>query len=190
MKTAFQLIASLLLITLMQACPPGPCEPDSVEYKPLPDSVRSILPYTDGNQYQMRHSAGKVIQHVCSVQLEKNYFECNEFEILNFKLTPNYPISPIEISISRWDEKSYNLHFWFSNSHFDYYLAAEYPVEKVCLYLDDEQFVDVIGLKNNNNNTGYGIQRELFADSLYFNQTHGILKIVMSNGETFIRDEV
>lgn len=179
----------LVLIPFLQACPPPvPCDPIITQIEPIPDSVQSIIPYVNGEVYDYIHSEGTIVQFMCSSSLEENRqcFDCNEclvFEKLQVILEPDYLLPPIEMTLRQIDDSFYELVVGYGNSSFTI------PVNFNEYNSIAEIFSDTIGIKRDNWSNFYDSKSSLYADSIYYALDKGIVKIVMSNDETFSIDE-
>lgn len=174
---------------VLQGCPPLPCDPVTSYGDPIPDSILTLIPYINGEVYQLKHSEGKVINFICSNKLieDKQCFDCSDcfvFERNEVQLNPDYFISPIQLRITGVDDFGFDFHLWFGNSSFNFFIDENYKKNLDSIYIAGFMLNDIVCLKNTN--TGfYNSDADLFADSLYYSYDKGIVKLVMTNGEYF-----
>jgi len=100
-------------------------------------------------------------------------------------LKPNYPIFNIEIRISNHDSAFNVLSIYAGNSYFMFSHSNQFgfvaDTFEDSLVLDNKTFYNVQKMKN----YGYGYNEIQLADSIYYNQESGIIKIKLSNGESY-----
>lgn len=170
-----------------------PCDTITVENGALPDSALSFVPYQNGETYKLKHSNGLIINFETTRSTRDEWSHCTEccnyeyhFEINTTRLIPDYPIFDCNFDISNRDTTYFDCYasigkygFYIPTSDFqlDYF-------EKVdSLTLDSVSYYNVFKLKSDYGS--YYDQDSIYADSLYYNFQHGILKILMSNGEYY-----
>ncbi len=181
----------LLLTLALASCR---CDdPILIDNGPIPDSILARVPYQDGQVYQFRHSAGKVISFAAHRASHEEYIDCERCCKYLYKyqgnttvLVPDYPVFDLTFRISNPDSLRYDFYVWMGNSAFyppvipgDSVSAVRYD----SLLIHDRWHRDVFRIPNAND---YWFNRDsIYADTLYYNFESGILKIVMSNGEYF-----
>ncbi len=182
-----------ILFILLAAFPTcNHCEPETFDAGRLSEKALQLVPYQDGNIVEMKHSGGQTINFTVSratspVEWTDCHSCCYTFlgeEDLTL-LKPDYPLFEISISIVNYDTGQYECSFWINNASFNL-PQSEYEYELIRLH-DSMQFGkkyyhDVFQLFNMND---YLFNNTIEVDSLYYNQSDGILKISMTNDEYF-----
>jgi len=190
LKTVIKYFIICLTAIVFYACPPK-CEPQLIMISPIPDSILNIVPYANEDVMSLKHSGGAIINFSC-VRLKRNGFmECFrsccttiEYEIDETLLKPDYPLPDISITLSRKGEEYVDMYLGFSGSWFSFWLYDNDVFTLPDFEMDGTVYHNVWALKAQKNDS-YTNKNELFADSLYYSNEFGILKIKMSNGETF-----
>lgn len=183
----------LLPLLALYGCPP-PCErSSSINNGSLADSALILNPYNNDSVYKFKHSKGHVIEFQCKRETYPHDefwgYECGKhisYEINRTQLTPNYPLPFIDIQISNPDSAFNKVNIGFGRSYFEFGqsktlgLIAERTVKTIVI--DDVEYSNVLILKD----LSYNWQtNDKLADSLYYNIEKGIIKIFLTNGETF-----
>jgi hypothetical protein len=170
-----------------------PCHTTTVENGPLPNSALELVPYQKGNTYKLKHSNGLVISFETTRETQEEYTYCTEcckyiyhFEINTTKLSPDYPIFNCDFGISNRDTTHLDCYASIGKSVF--YIPTENTennyYEKVdSLILNSIVYYNVFKLKTDYDS--YYNQDSIYADSLFYNYEHGILKVLMSNEEYY-----
>jgi hypothetical protein len=160
---------------------------------PIQDSILARVPYQDGQVFQFRHSAGKVITYAAHRASHEEYFDCErcckylyKYQSNTTVLVPDYPVFKLTFWISNLDSSRSDLSVWMGNSafypsaaHGDFLNADRHD----SLLINDRWHREVFRIPNSNDS--WFNRDSIYADTLYFNYVSGILKIVMSNGEYF-----
>ena len=198
MKKFAGLIGVLFMFPLLfTACPVAECEEVIVEKHLLPDSILALLPFREGDVLTYIHSGGKSIKYsvgidsTIEIQSDFMHGKCYEFHYQRFvvSLTPNYPVLHMHLAITNFYEHIFAI-----------VSAQSY---RASVSLSGEQNPDVSFLRSIELNgiTYRNVFRaRMLAPSMfipqpppgtihpnwvYFNVENGILRIVMSNNETF-----
>jgi hypothetical protein len=199
---ALKMFASLryalpvLLLLFLGAC--WPCDPPAViDLGKIPDSIMQLNPYEDGKIYRFRHSGGLVIEYAASRQSHEEWIRCErcctyeyKFEVNSTILTPDYPVSGFRIELANTDSTFCSMgasagYYYFHLPSNDY--QRQYVERVDSVMIDDKVYRNVFKVKSD-----YGSYYDrdiLFADSLYYSYSDGIIRLIMSNGETFTRHE-
>lgn len=182
----------ILIIPILYGCPP-PCPQTSViEVGPLSESALALCPYKNGETYKFKHSNGHIIDFTATREtiIQYNNYDYGCGPMLRFEenicaLKPNYPIFDIEIRISNPDTAFNVLSIYAGNSYFMFTHSNQFgfvaDTFEDSLVLDNKTFYNVQKMKN----YGYGYNEIQLADSIYYNQESGIIKIKLSNGESY-----
>jgi len=179
------------MILLLNGC--IPCDTVIIENGPLPDSALRFVPYQNGKIYKFRHSKGLVINFDTYRETREEWTHCAEccsyeyhYEVNSTRLTPNYPIFDFYFEISNRDTSYFECYTTIGKYGF-YIPTADFQLdyfEKVdSLIIDSVTYKDVFKL--NSDYGSYYDKDSIYADSLYYNYEYGILKILMSNGESY-----
>jgi hypothetical protein len=177
-------VIPILLAITLTSCPSEKCVED--DFGLLDESLCLKIPYQDGEIYYFKHSGGKIIPFTATRQVksktveEYHKFSCYRYtyETDETVLEPDYPIPTISLSVS----SNYHIvSIYHGHSNFEYSDSSYIPVIfRDTLWIDSIQYTDVKVLKSYS-------WREApdYADSLYYNSDHGILKILMKYGEYY-----
>lgn len=181
----------LIFIFLLFGC--WPCDTVVVENGKLPDAALKYVPYIDGETYKFKHSNGLVINYKTNRETYDERTGCSEcceyayhFEINSTILTPDYPIFNFQFQIDNQDTSNIQCNAAIGKNGFYIPTGNELDIayfEKVdSIKIDTVYYYQVFKLKSNGN---YYIQDSISVDSLYYNYEKGIIKIIMSNNESF-----
>lgn len=185
-------ILLLLLPVLLTGC--WPCETTLIDNGPLPDSVLKYIPYENGSVYKFKHSNGLVVGYETARETtgERSYcVECCKYEYKyesnHTELKPDYPIFNIQFDIDNQDTAYIQLYasvgkygFYIPTNTYDDYMYYE-KVDS--LLVDTAWYYQVYKLKSNYDD--YYTPDLIYVDSIYYNFNNGILKIIMSNDESY-----
>jgi hypothetical protein len=188
MKRIFALIAPLFLITCT------PCDPVIVENGPLPASALAFNPYTQGETYRFRHSDGLIINYTTERESYYEWSTCTEccayryhYQVNRTQMTPDYPVFDFGMYLSNQDTTHFDFHLTVGK--YGFYIPtnsyqADYFEKVDSVKIDSVFYRDVFKLKSNYESFYYK-NDSIYVDSLYYSYSYGILKIIMSNEETF-----
>jgi hypothetical protein len=186
----------MVLGTLMTGC--RPCNPIIIDRGQIPAGLLEKIPYHDGEYVHFRHSNGLLISFFVERHtekrrecLEKFYGCCDEliFEENITVLSPDYPIFNFELSISNADTIANHIWGRIGRNNFmipDEQFAEDYPEVADSMLINGILYRKVYKIKFRE---AYGVDEILSADSLMYSTEYGILKVVMTNGEQYLRDE-
>jgi len=187
-KYTFTLI---LIIFFINSCEP-PCFDDNNQSIYLTIDDLNQVPYKIYDQFEMKHSNGKIVKFTVTEQITKveNFNEdCTMIQIEQNITTikPDYPIFDIIINIQKND----NINLSFQTGLSSFYLTPTYndstnyeDYRKFydSLEINQKYYYNVLKIKENEyGNDSVSIKPKY----LYFNQSKGILKIEMSNNEFY-----
>jgi len=188
----------LLLLALVATPACWRCDPPAViDNGKIPDSILQLVPYQNGVTYLYRHSGGQDIRFTASRQSHEEWLRCErcctyeyKFEVNSTILTPDYPVFAFRIDLANPDSVFFDMsacagYYCFSIPSNDYQL--QYSERADSIVLNDTVYRNVFKLKSY-----YGSYYDrdiLFADSMYYSYADGIIRLIMSNGETFTRYE-
>jgi len=185
-----------VLLLLLSTLALGSCrcdDPILIDMGPIPDSILALVPYQDGQVYQFRHSAGKVITYAAHRALHEEYFDCErcckflyKYQVNQTALVPDYPVFTLNVQLSNPDSSRLEFSAWMGQRGFNLSMNQDdgNPVDRIdSAWIGEQWHKDVLRIRNSNY---FGFSRDsIYADTLYYNYQSGILKIVMSNGEYF-----
>lgn len=184
----FYLIGFIQLV--LTGCPPT-CDYMLIDYGTLSEEAITCSPYMDGHSYSFIHSGGHKISFLASRtrEIQSEYYdECTELRSESdlSVLSPDYPIFSCNVGIRKTDSTRYQALIWVGESSF--WLPFTIQIDIGHTYFDSLQFgqrwyqeVYKIG----NNWREELPEQQILADSIYYNASFGILKILMSNGEFY-----
>lgn len=183
----------ILLIVFLYGCPPCDTVPVTIDNGSLPVSALKFVPYQSGETYRFKHSNGLVIKfktfRETREEREERCTECCsyvQYEVNSTWLTSDYPIFDFYFSISNRDTSYYNCYASIGKYGFNIPTADFHPdyFSRVdSMMIDSFYYRDVFKLKSHYGS--YNNSDSIYADSLFYNYEHGILKIIMSNGESY-----
>jgi len=185
-------LITIAILSLLNSCRP-PCNPIPVENGPIPDKALACVPYKDGETYKLIHTEGLVIEFASTRKTTQQWSECTEcckyeyhYETNHTLLIPDYPIFNIEFYISNMDTSYIQCYGTAGKYGFGIPTQPEqqYPYYKQIdsMFINSEYYYDIFGFKTDN---GYSYQDSIRVDSIFYNYEFGIVKILMSNGETY-----
>jgi hypothetical protein len=181
----------ILILSVVAGC--KPCRNmEIIDIGDLTAAQLALVPYTDGQVVQLKHSGGLIVDYTVSrsTKTETREYSGNcetlKYQVDKTTLVPVYPAFPITIYIANTDynytafEASIGKYFYFlpkGPTDFDKY------GEMRDISLNDTTYLDVFLMKT----PGYSIASNeiIYVDSLLFNYTSGVIKIIMSNGENY-----
>lgn len=175
---------------VLTACPPN-CEYRLIDYGLLSEEALAWSPYVDGQSYSFIHSGGKKITFFCDRSREirtAHWDDCTEvnYEVDLGTLTPDYPIFNCSVLIQKTDTTAYSCLISAGGSSF--WLPSTIETDFGNSYFDSLQFGQLWYrevYKIGNSRWDGNPPGQILADSIYYNTSHGILKILMSNGEYY-----
>ena len=190
MKTTITTVVILvfLFITGCDRCR----NPKIIDAGELTPEQLALVPYTDGQVVRLKHSAGLVIDYNVSrsttteMRDYPGYCETLKFRLNKTTLTPSYPAPAMTFYIANTDE-NYTA-FEASVGKYYYYLPKDledfFSYGTIGEYVaNDTLYRDVFFMKT----PSWSIPRYdvIYVDSLYYNFTSGVIKIIMSNSENY-----
>ena len=183
----------LVFLIFMLAC--RPCEVTTIELPNITDTLLAKIPYKNGNSIIMEHSQGKSMEFVVNRKSSKEQTSCEHcckynyiYEVDETDLITNYPIFSISFSISGLDTTNYYIGSYIGNSNVtiptSYNKTNNYNDAKLedSILIKDKKYYNVFKIKSSVNDFYKDI---LFVDSVYYNYKFGLIKIIMSNEETY-----
>ncbi|HRZ96227.1 MAG TPA: hypothetical protein P5084_01625 [Paludibacter sp.] len=181
-----------LLIPFLYGCPP-PCEQEEqIDNGHLSNAALSLVPYQQAEIYKFKHTNGYVIEFSTERSSSTLYMDMNfncgptsKYEENTTTLKSDYPIFDINLYVSN-SEKDYNSvsifigrsAFAFKYSNSNGFMSDQFQDS---VMINTKKYYNVERLANFN--TFY--DELAFADSIYYNQEIGIIKIKLSNGEDY-----
>ena len=175
---------------VLTGCPP-PCEYKLIDHGTLNEGAISFSPYLEGQSYSFIHSGGQKVSFLASRTREKRtdfWDECVEVRSESdvTMLTPDYPIFTCNIAIHKTDTAWYECYISAGGSGFSLLFSSQNHT--------DHPYFDSLQIGQNWYREVYKIENgwwdgnpegQIQADSIYYNTSYGILKILMSNGEFY-----
>lgn len=163
---------------------------EMIDVGAIPDSLYVIVPYQKDSVYQLVHSNGYVVDFTTSRKNEIS-FSWNEFgcapdykyyqNITN--LVSSYPPITIQLIVEKYDSVHASFTILAPNSAFGNLPVDTFFTESPgdSMLINSKYYQNVLVLRNHDtyNNS------MLFADSIYYNKQHGLLKLFMHNGENY-----
>jgi hypothetical protein len=193
----YKLLLLSSFLFLLTACPI--CREETVEKDlgELPENILDLVPYQDEETYHLIHSAGQVINYSSTRETtDYQYFceHCCKYTYITDRntatMTPDYPIFTIKTEIGCTGEDklgqiSYYIYLELVDLAYSYIPTSldtfHEDILVDSLVQDGVIYQNVYKLKLNNYNTS----GDITADSLYYNYEKGIIKIKMTNDETY-----
>ncbi len=164
-----------------------------IDMGPIPERILSQVPYENGKHYLFQHSGGLIIDFVAErlSRNENSWCErCCQFlykyQVNETILHPDYPIFDFNILINGQDTLHSSPLVWIGRSMF--YLPGNNPPMSDIEYSDSiklnkKWYYGIYALKNSSDPM---FNRDsIYSDSLYYNNKSGIIRIVMTNGESY-----
>ncbi len=195
MKLQYLPVVTLLSLLAYGCGCYGPTE--IIDLGRIPDSILSQVAYQDGQIYSFTHSGGKVINFMAQRTSHDEFMECErccdfayKYQVNETILTPDYPVSKMSIQLSSQDSTYYSHLIGIGRSGF--YLTPGipdlYPSDYAdSLLINGTWHTGVYSLKNTDS---YWVSQDsIRPDSLYYNFSSGIIRIVMTNGEYYQKNE-
>jgi len=190
MRKGFKYFILAVMGTVLTGCPP-PCEYMLIEYGSLSEEAISCSPYNDGQSYSFIHSGGHKVSFLANRTREMRteyYGECTEVRSESdlSTLTPDYPIFSFNVGIHKNDTTQYSCLIWVGSSSFWFpptSLMDHGHTYYDSIQMDQNLYREVY--KMGNNWKDEIPEGQILADSIYYNTSYGILKILMSNGEFY-----
>ena len=181
----------LLLIVALASCR---CEdPEVIDLGPVPDTIMMSVPYRDGGVYSFRHSAGQVIHFNASRESREERTWCEwrcceyvyKYQVITTSLRPDFPVFDLGMVLSSHNNDYPVLHLWVGRSA--YYLPMYSADLGGVLYSDsllvgDRWYREVYKLPRESMGFSEG---PVYPDTLVYNFSEGILRIMMSNDEYY-----
>lgn len=185
----FKLFVIALISIFIYGCPVIP--KTIVDNGPLPDSVRLVVPYMNGENYKFQYSNGLVINFTAEREIiddiDYGCAECFNFEQHYqrdiIKLTPDYPLFDISFEINNLDTTEIHCEINIGNRYYNIPTNEQQTrhIEQLdSLLIDSVFYKNVFKLYTN-----YSINNQNLTDSLYYNYKFGILKLIKSNNEIY-----
>ena len=178
----------ILLVSFIIAsvgfCTPKCDESNLIDAYAFPENMEEFIPYEDQDQFTLVHNLGTKIQFevlrnstvesgVCDHCCDYNTYENEELFIIT-----DYPFYEIQFYITAGEDERF--HYGISIGR-DFFSLNEEMQMSDSIKINGQYFHDVFKLESNSYIEEY--EREI--DSLYFNYSTGILKIIQQNGDTY-----
>lgn len=148
----------------------------------ISNDILAFVPYKEKDTVMFIYNNTKQINYVVNVNRSFDSENChgcckviNEFEVINFNLSTDYPISDIRLTISAVGK---GLNISGFNSSFG--IDPQYSKKMDSVIINNKSYYDVFVCYNS-----FLINEYEYIDSLFYNYSKGILKIFMSNNKNF-----
>lgn len=193
MKSFYIILICVLILT---GC--RPCKPVITDRGPLTEELLEKIPYKDGEYVRFEHSNGLIISFYVKRFTEKrresldHCWCCDEliWEDNITVLSPDYPIFDFKLTVSNADTSAYPIWGRIGKNSFmihDERMGNEYANVADSLIIDGRLYHSVYQIKFEE---FYWDQPDILSvDSVMYNIEYGILKVVMTNGEQYLKDE-
>jgi hypothetical protein len=183
-----------IVLAMMPGC--WPCDPQTFDMGKIPQDIVDQLPYGHGDVIRLKHSGGHMITFSIDQTTEaREDIFCDEcchtflYEEVTTRLHPDHPVFDCSMYLNNMDTIMYFLNISIGRAYYQlpvtdstwaYYDRAD------SLQIGDRFYRDVYRLGDQYQfGTGDAHEGVIAVDSLYFNFTEGILKITMTNDESF-----
>ncbi len=186
-----RLLLIIPLMFLLTACPRCP-ETILLDNGPLPDEAMQYISYRNGQSVTFRHSRNmEVIFSVLQGKYPQttSCAECCKYNIRyetnRTELNPNYPLFNIAIEISNIDTSFF---YCTANVGSSFFIIPTNGPDQPAAEKLDSVMVDSVWYYNVyklGNSSGYQGEEFIYADTILYNYTDGIIKIIMSNEEYY-----
>ncbi|MEA3451372.1 MAG: hypothetical protein U9Q83_05655 [Bacteroidota bacterium] len=163
-----------------------------IENGKLPDSALLYIPYQDGEIYKFKHSNGLVVNFSTYRKTTDEITGCVEYckyethyQKNSTNLYPDYPIFDINLEINNLDTNYIFCSAFIAKSSFIIPTGNNNfeNVKKMdSVLIDTVYYKDVFKIKANYYSY---IDESISVDSMYYNYEFGILKIIITNDETY-----
>jgi len=183
----------LPMITLLLTGCPRCGDPEELYMGPLPDEALGYVPYHNGETVRFLHSRNMSVTFTAwRATWPQESSLCGEccdkiihYETNITQLVPDYPLFDIRLEIANPDESLYWLTATVGGSSFR--IPTNGPDTSTATRVDSIQvdstwFHDVYLLQGSWGTPG---EEAVYVDSIWYNYTEGILKIIMSNEEYY-----
>ena len=182
------IVVATLLLTTCSRCP----DTILLDHGPLPDEAMQYVPYRNGQSVTFRHSLDRMTTFNILQMKYTQTTSCAEcckynvrYETLRTELIPNYPLFTIVLEISNIDTSVF--YFTVSVGNSGFLIPTNGPDDPEVeildsVLIDTEWYYQVYKLNARWGDPGEEIS---YADTLLYNYTEGIVKIIMSNGEYY-----
>jgi len=182
----------LVIIPFLYGCPPHLIEPPMpLAYnRPMADSIYTLVPYKDSTVNKFIHNNGYVVAFKTSrtdlgrllddsLKYQHTYYDRTE-------LLSDYPNIKIRLDFDWYGTNSSSFNIYVNGDAFytnNFIKSVFSSIKNDSTLVSGKYYKNVFVFKNYHD---YSYSNYIkFADSLYYNTTHGILKIFLTNGESY-----
>jgi hypothetical protein len=188
------LIYLVVFLPLLSSCF---CDdPQDVYLPPIPDSILNLIPYAKNQSITLVHSGGLEIQYQINrfTEVQESWCEfcCDyvyHYEVNTTQLVPDYNLPMLSFQLYSPDSVFFLLSLNTGNSSFEIpfsYLPENINYQATLLdtfRLDSISYFNVFAIKG----VSYQFNNDqIFFDSLYYNYSHGIIKLLTNYEESYI----
>lgn len=150
----------------------------------FPENMSDFIPYDNEDKFTLVHNSGTEIQFEVYRNSTVETDGCDHccdyytYEREQMFIVADYPFYDIESNIYAREENTFNYGIAIGREYF----SLNEDMEMVdSVKINNQYFYDVLKLKSNS----YSEEYESEIDSLYYNYSSGILKIIQENGDTY-----
>ncbi|HSV76603.1 MAG TPA: hypothetical protein VLH37_06175 [Bacteroidales bacterium] len=185
------LFTSLLFLT---SCPPyTQCDEPEVRSELVPDSIIDMFPHHGVNSLRYLHSGG----HIISFRIETDtihdvhwFDKCNQTKESYFvaEFTPNHPAIRMGLSIRSWSDKLFPFRIIIGSRSAEFVVGRPDNLQALrtdSMHLNGLLWRDVMRVRLTSDSFFAPTAGAVYPDSLYFSFEHGIIRVIMTNNETY-----
>lgn len=172
------------LIASVGFCTPKCDESNLIDAYTFPENMDEFIPYQDQDQFTLMHNSGteipfKVFRN-STVETDGCDHCCDYYTYENEELffISDYPFYDIQFYINAGEGERFNYGISIGRESFS---LNEGMQMSDSVKIDGQYYNEVFKIKSNS----YSEEYEVEVDSLYFNYSVGILKIVEANGDSY-----
>ena len=172
------------LIASVGFCTPKCDESNLIDAYAFPDNMEELIPYENQDKFTLIHNSGTEIPFEVfrnsTVETGGCDHCCDYYTYENEELfvVSDYPFYDIQFNINAGEEGIFNYGISIGR---EYFSLDEDMQMSDSVKINNQYFHEVFKLKSNS----YSEEYEREVDSLYFNYSTGILKIIQQNGDTY-----
>lgn len=172
------------LIASVGFCSPKCDESNLIDAYTFPENMEEFIPYENQDKFMLVHNSGTEIQFEAFRNSTVETDGCDHccdyytYESEELFITSVYPFYDIEVKIYAGEDNSFDYGILIGREYF----RLDENLQMIdSVKINNQYFHEVLKLKSSSFSEEY--EREV--DSLYFNYSTGILKIVQQDGDTY-----
>jgi hypothetical protein len=177
-------ISLAIIIASVGFCTPKCDETAPSDVYTFPDNMEELIPYENQEKFTLVHNSGTEILFEVQRNSTVETISCDHccdyftYESEDLRVFSDYPFYDIQFNINAEEEENYSYGITIGREYFSLNERIQ-TVDSV--RIKDQYFHDVFKMKSDS----YREEYEIEIDSLYFNYSIGILKIVQVHGDTY-----